>query len=283
MKSALLFRFSRASILGAFALPLVLSAQTASEFITQGLDRFQLGDYDGAIAAYTKALELDARNMAGYNDRGLARTRQSNFMGALEDFAQAIKLKPGFAEAYFNRGTAEFLQGDFDAAIASNTRVIALRPDHQGAHYHRALAKACQGNLEGANDDFDKARQLKAGGDVTTPNYLLLHSVLVARRIGQGKDGRLIASAAWKDGWARSLAQFLNGELPESALLSRANFANDQGVVASQQGEALYFTGMVRLLAGDTAAARANLKKCVDTTGPADFVHRLAESELERR
>jgi lipoprotein NlpI len=246
------------------------------------MDRFRQGDYDAAIAAYTQALELDASNLAAYNGRGRARAGQSKVVGALADFAEAIKLKPGFAEAYFNRGTAEFLEGNFDAAIASNTRVIALRPDHQGAHYHRALAKVCQGNFEGANDDYDKARQLKPGSDAAVSYYLLLHSAVVTQRIGHAKDDRLKGAVEWKNEWARALAQFLGGELTESVLLTRANVANDQSLVAGQQGDALYFAGMVRLLAGDRTAARAYFRKCIDATGPAEIVHRMAETELGR-
>jgi len=284
MNPALPFRFRLAPIVGALvlALPLSLAAQSANEYLTQGMDRFRQGDYDGAIAAYTKALALDANSVAAYNDRGLARSRQSNFVGALADFDQAIKLKPGFAEAYFNRGTAEFLEGNFDGAIASNTRVIALRPDHQGACYHRALAKDCQGNFEGANDDYDKARQLKAGSDTAVAYYLLLHSSVVTQRIGHAKDDRLKGAADWKDEWAQALAQFLDGGLTENVLLTRASVANDQALVAGQHGDALYFAGIKRLLAGDKAAARADFRKCVDATSPAEIVHRMAETELDR-
>jgi tetratricopeptide (TPR) repeat protein len=282
MKPQNLFRLAGASILGAlvFALSPALSAQTASTFVTSGLDKYRMGDYDGAIADYTKALDLNSSYLGAYNNRGMAKSKQGNFDGAIADYAQAIKMKPTFTDAYFNRGTAELLQGNFDAAIADCSKTIELKPDHQAAYFHRALAKDCQTNFEGASADYAKALELKGASDEAN-NYVLLHSALLGRRMGHPLDDRLKATTGWSSEWTKSLAMFLSDQLPEAGLMNHAN-ATDGDEKTREQAEALYFSGVLKSIAGDKAAAHDNFQKCLDMTGPASLEHRLAQTELDR-
>ncbi len=282
MKSHNLFRLAGAAILGAlvFALPLTLSAQSASAYVKSGLEKFREGNLDGAIADYTQALDLNSSYLGAYNNRGLARSAQGNFDGAIADYSTAIKMKPAYVEAYYNRGMAAFLQGNYDAAIADFTKTLELKPDHQSACCYRAMAREGQGNFEGARADYAKAFELK-GGDDKGASYLVLHNALLTRRLGRGIDERLKAVTGWSDGWTKSLAQFLSDQLSEADLRQRASVAAE-GQKARQQSEALYFAGVVKVIAGNKAAARADLQQCFDSTGPAALMHRLARTELDR-
>lgn len=282
MKPQNLFRLAGASILGAlvFALSPALSAQTASTYVTSGLDKYRMGDYDGAIADYNKALDLNSSYLGAYNNRGMAKSKQGNFDGAIADFSQAIKMKPSFTDAYFNRGTAELLQGNFDAAIADCGKAIELKPDHQAAYFHRALAKDCQTNFEGASMDYAKALELKGASD-DAASYVLLHSALLGRRMGHGNDEGLKAAAGWTNEWTKALAMYLNDQMAEADLLKLADAAGGDEKTR-QQNEALYFVGVLRLVAGDKAAARDDFQKCVNASGPASLEHRLAQTELDR-
>ena len=47
--------------------------QTAEEYYNQGNLKFQLEDYKGAIADFTKAIELSPNNSDAYYNRGLAK------------------------------------------------------------------------------------------------------------------------------------------------------------------------------------------------------------------
>jgi len=281
MKSNNLLRLAGAALLGAlvFASSPSLFAQSASTYVASGLAKFHQGNLDGAIADYTQALELNSSYLGAYNNRGMARSAQGNFDGAIADYSTAIKMKPAYVEAYFNRGTAEFLQGNFDAAIADFSKTLELKPDQQAACFHRAMAREGQGNYEGARADYAKALELKAGGEGA--DYLLLHSALLSRRMGQGNDERLKAAAGWSDGWTKTVALFLSDQLSEADLLKRAAAADDEHKPL-QQSEALYFAGVVKLIAGNKVAARADFQKCFDSTGPAVVVHRLARTELDR-
>lgn len=282
MKPQNLFRLVSASLIAALVLAVAptLTAQTASTYVTSGLEKYRLGDYDGAIADYSKALDLNSSYIGAYNNRGLAKSKQGNFDGAIADYSQAIKMKPTFTDAYFNRGAAEFLQGNFDAAIADFTKTISLKPDHQSAYFHRGLARDCQTNFQGASEDLAKALDLKASSD-DAASYTLLHAALLSRRMGNAKDERLKAAAEWTNEWTKALASFLNDQMSEADLLKLAGAAGGE-VKVRQQTEAWYFVGVVRSLGGDKAAAKADFQQAFDASGPAVLVHRLARTELDR-
>lgn len=282
MKSPLLFRLAGASLVGAMLLALspVLSAQSASTYVTSGQDKYRQGNLDGAIADFTAALDLNSSYLGAYNGRGMSKFGQGNFDGAIADYSQAIKLKPSFAEAYYNRGTAELLQGNFDAAIADCTKAIELKKDLQGAYFHRGLARECQTNVEGASEDFAKALQLTAANDDAAA-YTLLHSALLGKRMGGANDVKLKAASAWSNPWTKALASFLNDQISEAELLKIAD-VDDPGTKARHTTEALYFAGVCKLIAGDKAVAKRYFQKSYDDSGPTALVHRLSRTELDR-
>ena len=125
-----------------------------------GLTSQNKGDYEEAIAYYTKALEQGLRPPEVYNNRGNAHLRINKIDEAIGDFSQAIELKPDFAKAYNNRGNAYVDKGDFTEAIKDFTNSIQLKPDFAEAYKNRGTAYLNKGNFDLALKDFDKAVQL---------------------------------------------------------------------------------------------------------------------------
>ena len=281
MKSPYLHRLIGASLVSGLVLALspALRAQSASSYIASGIEQTKTGNYDAAIAEYTKALELNSSNLGAYVYRGQAKAAQGNFDGAAADFSQAIKLKPTFAEGYFSRAFAEFMQGNFEAAKADFTKTIELRPDTQ-AYFYRGLTLDCAGDFEGAVRDYAKAIQLKSGND-DPGSYVVLHQALEIRRLGHGGDDHLKSTREWSNEWTTALASFVNGQLSEAELLRMAN-SSDGDEKTHEQTEAYYYVGMVRLMGGKKAVARQDFQKAFDESGPAALVHRLARTELDR-
>ena len=67
------------------------------------------GQYDQAIADYTKSIEIDPKHPNihyAYNNRGLAYMHKGQDDQAIADYNFAIELNPKYAEAYLNRGLA---------------------------------------------------------------------------------------------------------------------------------------------------------------------------------
>lgn len=112
------------------------------DYYQRGQAKQQQGDFDGAVADYTRAIEADPKSSAAYIARGNAREHDSR--GAMADFNRAIELDPKSAPAYNYRGWAKFGQGDWQGSLADYSRAIELDPKYVNAFVNRAMAKGSQ-------------------------------------------------------------------------------------------------------------------------------------------
>jgi len=104
--------------------PLVAETK-AEDFLIQGEEKYEKGDYQGAIAAYTQAIVLNPNYAEAYNGRGNARYRLGDYKAAVADFNEALRINPNYAEAYTNRGNARPDSGDSQGALADYTAASA--------------------------------------------------------------------------------------------------------------------------------------------------------------
>ena len=72
--------------------PLVSFGQSAEEFFNRGNAKYNLKDYKGAIADFTKAIELNPDDATAYNNRGYSKAGLDDLDGACADFRKAISL-----------------------------------------------------------------------------------------------------------------------------------------------------------------------------------------------
>ena len=77
---------------------------TAEEWFNRANDSYKKGEYDRAIADYTKALEINSHYTDAYYNRGNAWADRSEYDQAIADYTKALELAPHYADAYFNRG-----------------------------------------------------------------------------------------------------------------------------------------------------------------------------------
>ena len=87
---------------------------------------FARGEYDLAIADYTKVLELKPSQFPTYLSRGNVWLAKKNPEKAAEDFTQAINANPHYAPAYVSRGRLLASQGKSDAAYADFSKALTL-------------------------------------------------------------------------------------------------------------------------------------------------------------
>ncbi len=126
------------------------SAISIARIARQGGDRFssaaqkyQQGDYQGALADYNRLIKANPRSANAYYNRGLLKAANlQDYQGALADYNRAIQLKPTYDAAYTNRGNlkATNLQ-DYQGALADYNRAIALKPRNGNAYYNRGILK----------------------------------------------------------------------------------------------------------------------------------------------
>ena len=103
-------------------------SQTKSEnnWFESARAKYNINDYQGAIADYTKAISLKPDDADAYEFRGLAKGQLNDFQGAIADFTKAISLQPDNADAYFNRAVAYLKVGQKSKALPNFMKAIEL-------------------------------------------------------------------------------------------------------------------------------------------------------------
>jgi tetratricopeptide (TPR) repeat protein len=141
------------------ALP--LSTQlNASDYFVSGNDKYNNGDFRGALADYNQVLALNPKNSNTYYNRGnLKKEKLNDVPGALSDYNQAIALNPKYSKAYNNRGNLKDEKlNDVQGALSDYNQAIALNPKYSDAYNNRGLLKNEKLNdVEGALSDYNQA------------------------------------------------------------------------------------------------------------------------------
>jgi len=146
--------------IAAYTKAIELDPDCATAYHNRGIAYRKLGDYDQAIADHSKAIELDAENAKYYNNRGFAYNELEEYTLAISDFTKAIELDPGYAFAYNNRGWAYSQLEDYTRAFQDFEKSIELNRDNPWVYYYRGLTYADQGDTENAITDLEMALQL---------------------------------------------------------------------------------------------------------------------------
>ena len=134
---------------------------SAETYFKWGNVKFDLRNYQGAIADYTKSLQLDPNSDGAHYNRGSAKTKLGQYASAISDFDMTIQLKPDYAEAYNNRGLVKGKLGQYAAAITDYDKAIRLKPDLAIAYTNRGGENSKIGQYTAAIADCDKAIRLK--------------------------------------------------------------------------------------------------------------------------
>jgi tetratricopeptide (TPR) repeat protein len=130
------------------------------DLVNRGIEKGKEGNFDGAIADFTRAIELNPKDDAPYYNRAQAKRLKKDAAGAIADYTRAIELGSTNPAAYNNRGNARAENNDRDGAIADYTRAIELKPDYARAYDNRAVAKKEKGDTTGAAADFKTTEKL---------------------------------------------------------------------------------------------------------------------------
>ncbi len=144
----------------AFSVGAVFVLAASRRDVANGYARFNKGDWDGAIADYTKAIESNPKDTDAIIGRGAAKLAKGDLDGAIADYSTVIASKPNDADAYIGRGSVKRAKGDLDGASADYNKAIALNPNDGDAYDARSYLNYTKGDLEGAMADYDKAIQL---------------------------------------------------------------------------------------------------------------------------
>jgi tetratricopeptide (TPR) repeat protein len=129
------------------------------DYLLSGNDKFDRGNYQGALADYNQAIQLNPKYAEAYNNRGNLRTRLRDARGALADYNRAISLRPNSNLAYLNRGVLKDSQlNDYKGALADYDKCLSFDPQDYLVYNNRGLIKDEKLNdVQGALADYNQA------------------------------------------------------------------------------------------------------------------------------
>jgi tetratricopeptide (TPR) repeat protein len=228
-----------------------------------------LGDYRGAIAAFTRGIERHPRDHRFYRHRGHRWITVRRFDRALSDLERAAKLSAD-------------LPDEVEPDGMPNAAGIPRGTTRGNVWYHLGLARYLKGDFDRAADAWREALALSQNDDtlVATTHWLFL-ALCRAGRIDEatpllapiGETMDILENRAYLE-----LALVYRGLLSEEDLVVRA-FEGDDAVDRATIG---YGIASLRLCRGDRTAATELLRRVVAGPMWPAFGHIAAEVDLAR-
>jgi tetratricopeptide (TPR) repeat protein len=139
--------------------------ERAEVLAARGYAYHGLGDYQKALADYSRAIAGDWEDSYSLYNRGLIYQQIGDIRSALSDYDASLQLRPDNADALMNRGAIHLDVGAFDIAIADFTQAHELNPTDPWSLAKRGVAYAWKGERLHALEDFQKVREI----DPTNP------------------------------------------------------------------------------------------------------------------
>jgi tetratricopeptide (TPR) repeat protein len=134
----------------------------AAIFIFKGIDRYNQGDFDGAVSEFSSAIQAEPDYSVSYLKRGIAYIYMKEYDKAFADCDKAVAVEPGYAAAYVYRAIVHSKKGDYDKAIADYNKALEIDSEDADAYYNRGVAHAKKGLYVLAILDYDKAVEINS-------------------------------------------------------------------------------------------------------------------------
>ena len=105
------------------------------------------GDFDSAVADYSKAIELRSMEPSVYLNRGIAHLNKKNYDLSIQDFNKVIELDPKQSTAYLNRGNSFEKKGEIQKALNDYQKAFDLDAGNEAAKTSLQRLQAEQAKL----------------------------------------------------------------------------------------------------------------------------------------
>jgi tetratricopeptide (TPR) repeat protein len=221
-------------------------------------EKFEQGDFAGAIREYSQVIALEPGDGALYHNRGLAREALGDLAGALRDFARAAELLPWDGSVLRSGVNARLALLDSlkiavpDSLIGGGVflrmqivttrirltcdldRLIRIDPEDTWAHGERGMLRFELGDAQGAIEDFTDVLGTEDEAEWTYYNRGLAEASLGDYPAAIRDFTRVLRNDG-TDGWAfyqRGLARIHAGDHDRGC--SDLRHAGDLGVEESE-------------------------------------------------
>ncbi|MDD5691624.1 MAG: tetratricopeptide repeat protein [Candidatus Omnitrophica bacterium] len=132
------------------------SPEKLRPYNNRGLAYFDQGEYDKAIADFSRAIGLKRDYADGYYNRGLAYHKKGEYNKAAADYTEAIKINPEYLKSYINRGQVYNVSGEHEKAILDFRRAIEIAPLNTEGYFNLAYIYLVLGKKEEAAAVYNK-------------------------------------------------------------------------------------------------------------------------------
>ncbi len=129
------------------------------EHMLRGNYHLDNGDYEAALAEYTRALDYDPKSWVAFLLRAYLYQLQSKNALAIKDLDKTIDLNPT-VEAHVMRGVAYAFSGDDDAALSDYETAVRIDPAYGSTYKQRAYIYLRRGKFAEAEADIQEAMRL---------------------------------------------------------------------------------------------------------------------------
>ena len=229
------------------------------------------GEFEQAIAEYTRAMEISPRDPDSLYGRGWSYHSAGNVGRAIDDYTEAARLRPRWSDVYKMRAYAHFAEGKLALAIADLRRAVEYDPKDVGHLTALGLLRLCLGESDVARGNLSRALQFKDDPE----SMLLLHIARAqgGRRITEELEAnaRRLRSKAWPF----PVVELYLGKRSVSDALAAAR-------TNEEHCEAQYYIGQLHLLRGSKAEALAAFKHAALVCPKTNIEYGAAAAELKR-
>lgn len=134
---------------------------TLEEYIERGQASLESGEFEAAMADFSRAARLERENADIYYWRGLAFKGLQNLKRAIADFDKALELNADLTAAYLERGDSHLQSGNLWQALSDLDEAILQDSELAEAYIKRGLTNFRLDYPEDAVSDLDEALQLE--------------------------------------------------------------------------------------------------------------------------
>jgi tetratricopeptide (TPR) repeat protein len=141
------------------------TAPKADDYLASGVQKYQKGDYPGALADFNKLIAIAPKERLAYIGKSLIKIKSGDKPGAILDLNKAIALDPNNPSLYAVRGHLKFELGDKKGALSDYSKLIEIDPKDDSKYNARSEIKLSLGDKAGAISDYDRAISLNPKND----------------------------------------------------------------------------------------------------------------------
>ncbi|MDC8006123.1 tetratricopeptide repeat protein [Aureisphaera galaxeae] len=155
-------------------------AQTIEDFVKEGIQYHDGGEFDKAIATYQKALEIDPNSALVHYELALSYFSKADYEKVIEHSDNVLEQNGDYMiQAYLTKGSALDVMGNTDASIKFFEEAIQKTEGHYLLYYNLAINYYKLGDLDNAESNV-------MGGIQFNPNHASSHLMLATIHNGRG-------------------------------------------------------------------------------------------------